>query len=290
MQIAHFSDLHLLSVAGARAREFANKRWIGAMNLLSNRARHYVADAFIDMIADLNEHRVDHLLCTGDITNLALDREFEYARGLFDRLAYEPSAITAMPGNHDAYVQEGIGHFDRAFGHFATSDEGWGSGWPTVRIRGDVALISLCTSRETPWFTAWGEVGEEQLARLAEILVDPRIQGRFRLVAIHHPPAGKWAHSKIRGLRDHVRFADVIHQCGAELIVHGHEHRDLTHELAGPAGPVTVLGVPSGTYAGSDPRRTARYRIFTFDGPRLIGHRMRVWQRAERSFVDDTKR
>ncbi|TMQ14040.1 MAG: metallophosphoesterase, partial [Deltaproteobacteria bacterium] len=41
MRLAHFSDLHLLSHDGARWLDLANKRWIGAMNLLSNRGRHY---------------------------------------------------------------------------------------------------------------------------------------------------------------------------------------------------------------------------------------------------------
>ncbi|HEV7555716.1 MAG TPA: metallophosphoesterase, partial [Kofleriaceae bacterium] len=104
MRLAHFSDLHLLSGAGVRWLELANKRWIGAMNLLTNRARHYHTAAFEDMVADLNAQRIDHILCTGDVTNLALQQEFEFARTLFDRLALGPNEVTVIPGNHDAYV------------------------------------------------------------------------------------------------------------------------------------------------------------------------------------------
>jgi len=160
MRIAHCSDLHLLSHDGARWIELANKRWIGAMNLISNRSRHYHVAAFDDMVKDLNEQGVEHVLCTGDVTNLALPREFAFARAKFDQLALGPTQITVIPGNHDAYVAAGIPLFADAFGPFATTDDGWEWAeedridgkddihWPIVRVRGDVALIGCSTSRQ----------------------------------------------------------------------------------------------------------------------------------------------
>src|SRR5262245_17745880 len=152
MRIAHCSDLHLLSHDGARWLSLANKRWIGAVNLLSNRSRHYHVAAFDDMVADLNEQRFDHVLCTGDVTNLALPQEFDFARDKFDRLALGPSGVTVLPGNHDAYVAEGIPLFHEAFGQYAETDPGWtwtendrardrdgvddDLNWPIVRMRG----------------------------------------------------------------------------------------------------------------------------------------------------------
>ena len=46
MRLAHCSDLHLLSHDGAGWLKLANKRWIGAANLLTNRSRHYHVAAF----------------------------------------------------------------------------------------------------------------------------------------------------------------------------------------------------------------------------------------------------
>ena len=74
MRLAHCSDLHLLSHDGARWLDLANKRWIGAMNLISSRSRHYHVAAFEQMVEDLNAIGVDHVLCTGDVTNLASNR------------------------------------------------------------------------------------------------------------------------------------------------------------------------------------------------------------------------
>jgi len=297
MRLAHCSDLHLLSHDGARWLDLANKRWIGAMNLLSTRSRHYHVAAFEHMVEDLNAIGVDHVLCTGDVTNLALRREFEFARDKFDKLALGTRGVTVIPGNHDAYVAEGVPLFGELFGDFATSDPGWEWSedqrgdphddlrWPLVRVRGDLALIGVSTSRATPWFTAYGRVGQGQLARLAAALADARLAGNVRLVAIHHPPAGKRATSKIRGLRDHQAFAEVIAAHGAELIVHGHEHRDMSEELAGPGGPVPVRGISSGTYHHNKPERTARYRIFEIDGGRIHGDHVRVWDREQSRFV-----
>ncbi|HEX3760240.1 MAG TPA: metallophosphoesterase [Kofleriaceae bacterium] len=298
MRLAHCSDLHLLSHDGARWLDLANKRWIGAMNLLSNRSRHYHVDAFDDMVSDLNAGGVDHVLCTGDVTNLALRCEFAFAREKFDRLALGPRGVTVIPGNHDAYVAEGVPLFAELFADYAACDPGWewtaaalGSDetpadlrWPIVRVRGPLALIGTSTSRATPWFTAYGRLGAGQQTRLRTALRDPRLAGKARVVAIHHPPAGKRAESRIRGLRDHAGFAAVIAEAGADLIVHGHEHRDMTEALPGPAGPVPVRGIASGTYFHNKPDRVARYRIYELEGGRVVSETTRVWDRERRAF------
>jgi len=298
VRLAHCSDLHLLSHDGARWLDLANKRWIGAMNLVSNRSRHYHVDAFDDMVSDLNAGGVDHVLCTGDVTNLALRCEFEFARARFDRLALGTHGVTVIPGNHDAYVAEGVALFAELFGEFAACDPGWewtaaelapdetpgDLRWPSVRLRGDLALIATSTSRATPWFTAYGRLGAGQLIRLRSALGDRRLAGKTRVVAIHHPPAGRRAESKIRGLHDHAEFAAVIAEAGADLIVHGHEHRDMTEALAGPEGPVPVRGIASGTYLHNKPERTARYRIFELGPAGVVAETVRVWDREHRRF------
>lgn len=304
MRLAHCSDLHLLSHDGARWLDLANKRWIGAMNLLSNRSRHYHVAAFEDMVDDMNAQGIEHVLCTGDVTNLALRQEFEFARARFDKLALGATDVTVIPGNHDAYVAEGVPLFSEMFGPYAEPDPGWAweedhrhsaddvLHWPIVRVRGELALVGLSTSRATPWFTAYGSLGQGQLDRLAHVLADPRLQGKVRVVAIHHPPAGVRARSRIRGLRDHLGFARVIAEHGADLIVHGHEHRCMVETLAGPEGSsVSVRGISSGTYFHTKLDRIARYRIYDIDRGRIVGDHVRVWDREARKFapqVDST--
>jgi 3',5'-cyclic AMP phosphodiesterase CpdA len=256
------------------------------------------------MVGDLNAMGVDHVLCTGDVTNLALRQEFAFARERFDKLVLGPLGVTVIPGNHDAYVAEGVPLFAEMFAAFAACDPGWEFGpaggrpdkaktgepddvrWPIVRVRGELALIGTSTSRATPWFTAYGRLGPGQLARLKTVLADPRLADKIRVVAIHHPPAGKRAESRIRGLRDHAAFAEVIAETGADLIVHGHEHRDMTEALPGPAGPVPVRGIASGTYfnGSNKPERIARYRIYELGGGHVVSDHVRVWDRERRAF------
>ena len=100
------------------------------------------------------------------------------------------------------------------------------------------------------------------------------------------PLAGR-ARSRIRGLRDHEAFAEVIAGAGADLIVHGHEHRDMTESLAGPHGSVPVRGVVSGTYFHDKPEKTARYRIFEIENGKLARDSTRIWDRDARRFVAD---
>ena len=76
----------------------------------------------------------------------------------------------------------------------------------------------------------------------------------------------------------------MIGEVGADLIVHGHEHRDMTEEIAGPHGPVPVRGVASGTYEHDKPHRTARYRVFEIERGRITSDHVRVWRRSDSRF------
>lgn len=299
MQIAHCSDLHLLSLDGVKWLDFANKRWIGGLNLLTNRAKDYAVHVFEAMIDDINQQPVDHVICTGDVTNLALQQEFRFARALFDRIDLGPGNVTVLPGNHDTYVARGAEYFRAFFSEYYQPDDDWyhdsGEVWPSVRVRGRVAVISVSTSLATPWFTAYGKLDDAQLERLQAVLSSDRLAGMLRLVAIHHPPAGQAARNRVRGLHGWEKLADILAVTGAELVIHGHEHRDLYHELPGPGGTVVpVMGVHSGTYQAARRERLARYRVFEIadqpgddDRPVIQGHRLRVWDLDAGRFVDD---
>jgi len=268
MRIAHFSDPHLLSIDGARLRDLLNKRWLGVVNLLTHRAREHKLHVFEALARDVNEQSIDHVICTGDITNVALRGEFAFARDKFELFDHGADRLTVIPGNHDAYVAAGIPLYEEFFGDLCATDPGWewpdGAAWPTVRVRGRLAVIGLTTSHPTPWFQAWGRIGDEQLVRAEQVLADERLAGTYRVVAVHHPPAGPYAPKKRHGLRDYERFAEVIERAGAELVLHGHEHRDLRAELAGPAGArVPVHGIQSATYVGPRESHRARYRIYS---------------------------
>jgi 3',5'-cyclic AMP phosphodiesterase CpdA len=285
-RLAHFSDVHLLSLDGVRFRDFVNKRWTGGVNILLNRGRHYSTEVFDALVADVNAQGVEEVVCTGDLTNLALESEFRFARGRFDKLANGPQHVTCVPGNHDNYIVEAAGMFEKVFGDYCASDAGYEEGWPLVRVRGDVLIVGLTTSQPSGWFMAYGEVGPSQLARLEQALSDERHRGKFRVVMLHHPPAGRRAAKIRRGLRDREAFAQVIERAGAELILHGHEHLDLREELRGAGGAgVPVRGIQSASYGVDSEERRARYRIYTAENGRLVGEELRTWSPDKKAFV-----
>ncbi len=82
MRIAHFSDLHLLSLEGVPAWRFLNKRLTGWVNLRLKRGHMHKASYVRAIAREIARSRIDHVVVTGDLTNLALEPEFELARGV----------------------------------------------------------------------------------------------------------------------------------------------------------------------------------------------------------------
>ena len=311
MRIAHVSDLHLLSLEGTRLLDFANKRWTGGVNLALNRGRHYQTAVFDALVADVNAQRIDHVACTGDVTNLSFESEFRFAHARFAKFAQGAQGVTCIPGNHDTYVATAAGTFERVFGDMCSSDAAFASAspWPLVRVRGDLAVVGLSTSEASPWFLAYGSIGAAQLARLEASLSDPRLADKLRLVLVHHPPAGPYTKKWTRHLRDHAAFAEVLARTGADLVLHGHEHRDLSSELVGPGGVrIPVRGIQSGTYdpdvgggaktgkaAAHAELHRARYRVFTIGRDArgklaILGEELRGWRAATQSFESEGER
>ena len=102
-RLGHLSDVHLNAVPHPRLRYLISKRLIGYYNWRRNRAHAMTAGTLERLVADLKAQAPDHIAVTGDLTNIAMREEFENARRWLDELG-PPDKVTAIPGNHDAYV------------------------------------------------------------------------------------------------------------------------------------------------------------------------------------------
>jgi 3',5'-cyclic AMP phosphodiesterase CpdA len=120
--------------------------------------------------------------------------------------------------------------------------------FPYVRTRGPVALIGLNSAVPTPPFVAAGRLGREQLTRFADCLEEQGAKGMVRVVMIHHPPLPGQCPPR-RALADAAAMADVLDRCGAELVLHGHNHKDMLAWRTHSEGGVPVLGVASASSA-----------------------------------------
>jgi 3',5'-cyclic AMP phosphodiesterase CpdA len=238
--LAHLSDVHL--ALQPRLYQLASKRGLGYINW--HRGRKYIhRRETLDIVArDLKAIATDHIAVTGDLTNLSLPVEYAAARTFLETLG-PPRDVTAIPGNHDAYVPAALGGPEKAWGDYMRGDDGAPSGtFPFVRRRDTIALIALSSALPTGPFMATGRLGEQQLARFAQALAQTRTM--FRVVLIHHPPESP-ANRHLRRLIDGADFRQVLAAQGADLVLHGHDHRRAITWLDGPDKKIPVVGAPS---------------------------------------------
>ncbi|HEY7374650.1 MAG TPA: metallophosphoesterase [Polyangia bacterium] len=279
-RLAHVTDPHFRgSFAGASPMDFVGKRALGGLNLVVNRRRKHKMELLEALRLDLRAQAPDHLALTGDLSNVSLPGEWRAALAWIDGCGLPAAAISVIPGNHDAYVEEVVASraFEKLFAPYMTSDlaragEG-GAGvdrpdYPYAQIRDGVAFVGVSSSVATGDFGAWGRVGDAQLARLEAVLAAPELAGKTRVVMIHHPPI-RQKHGEERNLKDRAAFAEVLGRAGADLVLHGHDHQDEHTELGGPGGTrIPVIGAGSASYTGGAERR-ARYNLYEIAGGQI---------------------
>ncbi len=286
--LAHLSDPHLAPLPRAPLSALANKRFFGWLSWTRRRHRIHRPEVLAALVDDLRAQNPDHIAVTGDLTNIALEAEFQQARDWLQTLG-EPDQVSVVPGNHDAYVRVPWESSVGTWQAFMTSDQtgndgdavnpvGENSAFPFVRLRGLVAVIGLTTAHPSPPFCAYGTLGRAQLDRLAEQLRRLGEEGRFRAVLIHHPPAPAKMDWRKR-LVDAEAFREVLVDQGAELVLHGHDHTLETSRIEGGARPIPVFGVPSASAVRSRNKPAAHYQIHSIER-RSGGWRIRTTDRG----------
>ncbi|MBM3625576.1 MAG: metallophosphoesterase [Alphaproteobacteria bacterium] len=253
-RLAHLSDAHIGPIPRPNLAELLGKRVTGYVNWLYKRGDQHDMGVLAKIVADMKSQTPDHVVMTGDIVNIGLPGEIALAKDWLASVG-APSDVSFTPGNHDAYVASVTGLVHDVFAPWTSSDIE-GAAFPYLRRRGGVALIGLDTGVPTAPFVASGRLGAAQLAALAELLDRAKAEGLARVVCLHHPPHVGGARL-LRGLEDATKFEDIIARHGAELILHGHNHKPSLHHLTGPDAFAPVVGVasasakPGGHYPGA---------------------------------------
>ncbi|MDQ0327540.1 3',5'-cyclic AMP phosphodiesterase CpdA [Rhodopseudomonas julia] len=267
-RLAHISDVHLPALPQPRLRELASKRIIGYVNWRQNRKQAMTEGSLDLLTADIVEADPDHIVVTGDLTNLALRQEFENARLWLQALG-PPTKVTAIPGNHDAYVPRAH-HRYRALwapwmrGDIDETDDSEHIDraiFPFMRRKGNVAIIGLSSAVASAPFMATGRLGRRQTARLETLLQEARDERLFRVVLVHHPPKLIDPGRALRRLTDGYRLRRAVERFGAELVLHGHDHIRAVTAIRGPHGTVPVIGVPAGSSGPSAGPKSGGYAL-----------------------------
>ncbi len=287
--LAHLSDLHLASAP--RGSQLLSKRGLGYINWLRKRQKIYRPEVLDALTRDLKTQAFDHVAVTGDLVNFSLPDEYARARDWLKTLG-NARDITAMPGNHDVYVR-GVEQMPAEYwGDYMRGDDGLDR-FPFVRRRGDIALIALSTGLPTGPFMATGRLGARQLSRFAETL--DQVRDRFRIVLIHHPPCSR-LRRYFRRLVDAAALRRVLAEKGAELLLHGHDHRYSLVWLDGPNGEkIPAVGVPSASAAAPHgDEGAAAYHLFNIerigDGTKTWRCEMVAWQRGADGVIREAER
>lgn len=266
--LGHLSDLHATPVVVVNPLHLLNKRFFGWLSWQIRRRRFHrtsVVDALLD---DLARESIDHLVVTGDLTNLSLVSEFGAARELLKQLG-DTRDVSIVPGNHDAYVRVAQSaswnlwsdYFESDDSEIAEQNSDPRDRFPALRVRGPLAVVGLCSALPTRPFDASGTLGDAQLDRLERMLQRLSKRDLCRVILVHHPITVGATHSR-RWLRDAERLRSVIGRAGADLVVHGHNHRTLVAAIDGPDGSIPVVGVRSASDIGQRPERRAQYHIY----------------------------
>lgn len=287
MRIAQLSDIHVPDFVGVTPRDFMNKRITGALNLLTGRRGAHPLDITERLIEDVTAQGLDHVLVTGDITNLSLPGEFQRVSRLL-RLLGGYDRLTVIPGNHDVYTHgaERQRRFLSYFGEVLFRDAGKASDFPAIKDLGDVVVAGLCSAIATPPLMAYGRVSEAQLEALRTGLGAASNEGKYKVVMVHHnlhDEPSRW-HRLTASLRNKDAVIDACFDAKVDLVLHGHTHRAHRFQLTRGDHTLTITGSGSSTQASHDPDRVARYNIYAVNG-KSMRMRTRVYDLAERRFT-----
>jgi len=275
LRIAHVSDLHVLSPLGSEWRRAVfNKRITGYANVILRRGRVYRHEYLVAVLEAAAE-RADHVVVTGDITNLALESEYAEARRLLDGVA-RTREVTVVPGNHDIYLPQ-IAHerrFSRHFDVFLHSDlpslatRVPAGDFPRVKLRGPAAFIALSSAVPRPPFVSAGLLGHEQLEALRGILAHPEVARRAPVLLIHHDPLD----SRLRveqlrsGLVDARKLREALSRVTRGLVLFGHLHVRRRSRLTTEAGTLEVVCASGASLDHPDERVRAGFNLYTMEG------------------------
>lgn len=281
MRIAHLSDLHLMG-GPIRAHRLLNKRLTGWVNLKYRRHALHRPALVRALAAEIHRLDVDHVVVTGDLSNLSLEDEFDAVKRLLDEdLRFPADRVSIVPGNHDVYTSGSVRkrRFAAYFGKYATSDlpelvtDHPAGAFPFVRFRGPAAIIGLASAVPRPPMIAAGEIGRPQLEALGRVLEHPEVRRRLPVILLHHPPNNPASRQRTltNGLWDSERLLQRLGVMDKGIVLHGHLHERVQRALSDAQPGVRVVGATSASLEHAGDHKHAGFHVYEVDATGLVG-------------------
>lgn len=231
-RFAHLSDVHVLD-----PKTPSLKNWYRVATKLVSLGRPVDpplrASRLSRALSHAKDAGADHVVISGDLTEMGSDREFEAFGAILGASRFTPDSVTLVPGNHDRYtthdgweraLQGPLRPWARSSAHAAGH----------VVDRGEVVFLPVDSSCYQSIARSGGEISEASATVLRARLNDEGLRNRSLVLVQHHPPAPArkgpvvdW----IDGLRGWRHLLDTFQKHPNLAIVHGHLHRAIDRVL-----------------------------------------------------------
>ena len=164
--IIHISDLHFHKYP-KNFCEWKPKRFLGAANTFFRRAGQFPIERSKKLVEQIKKMKWDHLVISGDLTQLSLESEFILAREILDPLLNDKTKVTIVPGNHDRYVVQNINKdlFTKYFGNFFGKKN-----VHLKEINSDWIIIGWDSAHPNGWLSAAGTVRRSTIVETEKII------------------------------------------------------------------------------------------------------------------------
>ncbi|WP_394825318.1 metallophosphoesterase family protein [Pendulispora albinea] len=222
-RIAHLSDVHVLEGRSNQSEYSLSTRVVSFHRRLDGEARALKMKHALD---SAKRARADHIVISGDLTELGTSKQFERFAEVLHDAAVAPESVTLVPGNHDAY--DSYDGWKRAMAGPLRAYAGSSAGEPGLVLdRGGFAILPIDACRHQSIARSGGELTNDAADALERRTSDPSLRKKATIVVLHHPPFGnaKNPWHFIDGLRGHARLLHLLEKHPNLHLLHGHRHR-----------------------------------------------------------------
>ena len=222
MRLIHFSDLHFWTTAGWDG-DFTFKRVLGRLNLRLRRGRAFPPNLAHQVVAEIVRRSADLVVFSGDISTTSMIAEFRAGREALAAVRDKwGERFVAIPGNHDRYTRRACRQklFEKHFLERPAS-------YPFAgQVTPQVGLVGIDLSGARIW-SARGTVTRPAIEEIGDAIAAQKRRTPFVIVVGHYPLAlqagvtPRWG----RALPLRAQLLRQVADAGANLYLHGHEHR-----------------------------------------------------------------